>query len=164
MKSRIIATLAAALIILALVAAPAAQASTAYRWQLITAINKTRLAYGLPRVYLARGLGDVAQRHSSDMLSRHYFAHTSPTGSTLYYRVMHSRFQRVGAWWAGETLAWGAGTYATPAQTIRMWLNSPTHRAILLSPRYTCIGVGRAVGTFEGYRNAVVWTADWGHH
>ena len=65
--------------------------------------------HGLAPVRHAPGLDKTAQSHSADMVARHYFAHTSPTGSTLFDRINRSGFTRYGAWWAGETLAWGRG-------------------------------------------------------
>jgi uncharacterized protein YkwD len=166
MRIRLLAAvLVAILVVLAI--APAAGAATSnvqtYRWQLIFAINKTRHAHGLAPVYHAPGLDKTAQGHSADMIARHYFAHTSPTGSTLFDRISRSGFTRYGAWWAGETLAWGTGSYAQAQHVIAMWLASPPHRAILLSSRFSWVGVGRAVGPFEGNSSAAVWTADWGH-
>ena len=99
----------------------------------------------------------------NDMVERNYFAHTSPTGSTLSYRVVHSMFRTTGTWWAGENLAWGTGTIGSPRNVIRMWLASPAHRAILLSPSYGYVGVGRTVGRFQGFEAAAVWTVDFGH-
>jgi uncharacterized protein YkwD len=164
MRTRILA--AAMMVLLVVLAiAPAANASSvqAYRWQLIFAINKTRHVHGLAPVRHAPGLDKTAQSHSADMVARHYFAHTSPTGSTLFDRINRSGFTRYGAWWAGETLAWGSGSYAQAQHVIGMWLASPTHRAVLLSSRFTWVGVGRAAGSFEGKSSAAVWTADWGH-
>jgi uncharacterized protein YkwD len=97
------------------------------------------------------------------MMSRDYFAHTSPTGSTLTHRVMSSGFITYGQWWAGETLAWGSGSYGTPRAVVRAWMHSPEHRAILLSPRYHLVGIGRVYGNFLGHAGASVWTVDWGH-
>jgi uncharacterized protein YkwD len=97
------------------------------------------------------------------MLAREYFAHTSPTGSTLYQRIVRSGFVTYGSWSAGETLAWGTGSYGSAAGVVSMWLQSPEHRAILLSPSYRFVGIGRAYGTFLGHAGAAVWTADWGH-
>ncbi|MGZ4482298.1 MAG: CAP domain-containing protein [Gaiellales bacterium] len=166
MKVRnLVASVLATAVMAITLAVPAHAATNAtYRWQLYLQINKVRAAYGLPRVYIATGLRDAAQRHSQDMVSRDYFSHTSPTGSTLYYRIVHSPFLRVGAWSAGETLAWGTGSVGSPATIVRMWLDSPEHRAIMLSRCFTCIGMGRSVGSFLGRPGAVVWTADWGHH
>jgi uncharacterized protein YkwD len=160
MKHRFFLPLIAAFVLLA-VAAPAAQASP--KWDLVQLINQTRKAHGLHRVYIDTALRTTAQRHTNDMLWSHYFAHTSPTGRTLFTRVANSNFRRSGQWWAGETLAWGTGTVGTPAGTLRAWLNSPGHRAVLLSPLYHWVGIGRTVGSFEGHTGAVLWTADFGH-
>ena len=90
------------------------------------------------------------------MVSRDYFAHTSPTGSTLYRRVVHSGFTTIGSWGAGENLAWGTGTYQLARTTVRMWLASPEHRANLLSRSWGWVGIGRRSGRFLGYSGAVV--------
>jgi uncharacterized protein YkwD len=166
MGIRKLAATGLAMAVMAVTLAVPAHASTAatYRWQLYLQINKVRAAHGLPRVFIASGLREAAQRHSQDMLARSYFSHTSPTGSTLYSRIVQSPFRRIGAWSAGETLAWGSGWIGSPASVVRMWLASPEHRAIMLSRNFTCIGIGRSAGSFLGYRGAVVWTADWGHH
>lgn len=140
-----------------------ASASTPTWWPLYQAINATRAAHGLGPMAPSSGLHRAALRHSQDMLWREYFAHTSPTGSTIGYRIQHSGFVTYGAWWAGETLAWGSGGMGTPAEVVKMWLLSPEHRAILLSPRYHLVGIGRAQGLFLGHPGATVWTVDWGH-
>jgi uncharacterized protein YkwD len=141
----------------------AATANSTYRWRLYLAINEVRANHGLHALRLAPGLRTIAQNHSDGMVKHDYFAHTSPTGSTLYHRVLTSNFQTYGEWWAGENLAWGTGTIGTPRYIVKMWLDSPEHRAIMLAPRYTWIGIGRRVGNFLGHSNAVVWTADFGH-
>jgi uncharacterized protein YkwD len=165
MKIRvIIASALLAMLLLAATAIPAsATANSTYRWRLFLAINEVRAAHGLRPLHIAPGLRRAAQRHSRDMVRRDYFAHTSPTGSTLYRRVVNSTFRTYGAWLAGEDLAWGTGTIGSPRYTVRMWLASPEHRAIMLSRNYRWIGIGRATGRFLGYSGAVVWTADFGH-
>ena len=61
--------------------------------------------HGLHPIVVSTRLHLAARRHSHDMLGGGYFAHTSPTGSTLTQRVMTSGFITYGQWWAGETLA-----------------------------------------------------------
>jgi uncharacterized protein YkwD len=41
----------------------------------------------------------------------------------------------------GEAIAYGCGSFATPASVVRQWLRSPPHRAILLSGR-SRVGIG----------------------
>ena len=71
----------------------------------------------------------------ADMGRRNYFAHVSPTGKSPLSRA------RAAGWrgGVGEVIAWGCGTLASPRATLRAWLNSPPHRAIVL-------GGGRAAG------------------
>jgi uncharacterized protein YkwD len=158
---RVIALVAAAGVLMA--AAGPAQAATPRWMDLFRAINKVRTSHGLRPIAISTRLHVAARRHSHDMLGRGYFAHTSPTGSTLTQRVMGSGFVTYGQWWAGETLAWGSGSFGNPATVIQAWLKSPEHRAIMLSSRYHLVGIGRAYGTFLGYAGASVWTVDWGH-
>jgi uncharacterized protein YkwD len=143
--------------------AATAQASRAPWYPLFQAINRARVQHHLRPVAASPRLHWAARWHSSDMLAHDYFGHTSPTGGTLYDRIVHSGFLTEGTWWAGETLAWGTGTTGDPDSVVRMWLGSPEHRAILLSPLYRFVGIGRARGTFLGHHDADVWTADWGH-
>ena len=148
------------------VAAPAtASTGPTPQWELYLAINRARAAHGLPRVFIASGLRTSAQRHSDGMVTGDYFAHTSPYGQTLYDRVVASGFLRIGPWWAGEAIGWGTPGVGSPDNMVRMWMNSPEHRAILLAPGATCVGIGRALGPhFLGYEHATVWTVDMGHH
>jgi uncharacterized protein YkwD len=145
------------------VGSASATTNASYRWRLFLAINETRTAHGLHPLHLSSNLRGAAQRHSNDMVGRDYFAHTSPTGSTLFRRVANSGFQTFGSWWAGENLAWGTGTMGTPRYTVKMWLASPVHRANLLSSSYGWVGIGRTKGRFLGHRGAIVWTVDFAH-
>jgi uncharacterized protein YkwD len=163
MTGRHVIALVAAAGVLMVAAAPA-QASSTPRWLgLFRAINSVRASHGLRPIVTSPGLRAAARRHSLDMLWRGYFAHTSPTGSTLTHRVVRSGFVTYGQWWAGETLAWGSGSYGDPGAVVKAWLKSPAHRPILLSSRYHFVGIGRAYGTFLGHTGAAVWTVDWGH-
>jgi uncharacterized protein YkwD len=130
------------------------------RKQLLLAINRVRASYGMRDLLGAPALRTVALRHSQDMLARNYFAHTSPTGSTVTSRIIRSGFVS-GRWWRGaETLAWGTGRRASADATVAAWLRSPVHRAIVLASEFHWVGIGRNCGRFAGYPGACVWTAD----
>lgn len=139
----------------------AAAATVKPRTVLVRDINQVRHKFGLGTVRPSAALHLVALRHSDDMINRDYFAHTSPSGRTFGERIVSSGFVNGWSWMGGETLAWGTGTLSAPISTVKAWLGSPEHRAILLSPRWTRIGIARACGHFLGHRGACVWTADW---
>jgi uncharacterized protein YkwD len=153
-----------ALVVFSTIGLAASQAVSAAtippRKQLLRAVNHTRAMHGVASVRGSSSLRRVALSHSADMLRRDYFAHTSPTGSTLTSRIQHSGFITGYSWTAGETLAWGWETQAGAKATVHAWLHSPEHRAILLSSTYRWVGIGRNCGRFLGHSNACVWTAD----
>jgi uncharacterized protein YkwD len=152
----------AALFVAAAAARPAAAATAPPpRTALLYRINAARADHGLRPVYPSVRLQLAASHHSDDMIVRDYFAHTSPTGSTVFTRIEHTGFVDGYAWIGGETLAWGAGTSAAPLATVTAWLASPEHRAIMLSPRFHWVGISRACGRYEHHAAACVWTADW---
>lgn len=142
-------------------AGTAAAATVKPRTVLMQDINQVRRQFGLRTVRPSAALHLVALHHSDDMISRDYFAHTSPSGRTFADRIISSGFVNGYSWIGGETLAWGTGTLSAPVTTVKAWLGSPDHRAILLSPRWTRIGIARACGRFLGHVGACVWTADW---
>jgi uncharacterized protein YkwD len=118
----------------------------------LRAVNATRAAYGLRPFALDTHLRIAAQSHSSDMLRRNYFAHGDFHGRMVAFHVRGPA--------AGEDLAWGSGSYGQASSIVREWLASPEHRANLLRPGFTRIGIGVARGTFLGYGGATVVTAD----
>jgi uncharacterized protein YkwD len=131
------------------------------RTALVLEINAVRAQFGLGMVRPSARLHAVAEHHSDDMILRDYFAHTSPSGGTVRDRILHSGFVSGYSWIGGETLAWGTGSLAGPVTTVKAWLSSPEHRAILLTSGWTRIGISRACGRFLGHVGACVWTADW---
>ncbi len=156
-------TVIAAAIVAAVAAQPgvASASQTPPRKLLVKRINHVRARHGLDPVDASRALHSAAIRHSDDMVYRDYFSHTSPSGSTMVDRILKTGYVNGYSWVAGETLAWGWGTKSGARATVRAWMHSPEHRAILLSPKYRVIGAARACGRFLGYSGACVWTADW---
>jgi uncharacterized protein YkwD len=143
------------------ITSPASAATMAPRTALLHEINRVRHLHGVAPVYPAPKLQAAANRHSDDMMAHNYFAHTSPTGSSVYSRIVGSGFVNGYSWVGGETLAWGTGNLATALGTVNAWLASPEHRSIMLSPTYRWVGISRTCGTYEGHASACVWTADW---
>jgi len=95
----------------------------------------------------------AASRHATDMFERRYFSHVSPGGGELADRARRAGFaKRNCSWMVGEVLAWGVATRSTAAGTVQAWMDSPSHRRILVSRRYGQIGVGLQAGTpYDAY-------------
>ncbi len=107
------------------------------------------------------GLDLAAARHANDMFQRRYFSHVSPGGGELADRVRRVGYaKRSCSWGVGEVLAWGVGTRATAAATVDAWLDSPSHRRILLADRYSQIGLGLQAGApVDGYTGGLTAAA-----
>jgi len=75
------------------------------------------------------------------MASNNYFAHQSPT-----YGSAGDMLKQSGINWSawGENIASGQ---RTPEAVVTAWMNSEGHRANILSPNFSKIGVGYATNS-----------------
>ena len=73
-------------------------------------LNQERTSRGLKPLKASTPLLTVARRYSEQMVRQRFFAHVSPSGSTLVQRVRKStRYLRGARSWAlGENIAWGS--------------------------------------------------------
>lgn len=124
---------------------------------LVREINRVRRAHGLHRLWRNRRLEKSADYHCWDMLNANFFAHSSSNGNSFETRVKRFTQRRR----LGENLAYLPGQTGRGAakQVVQMWLDSPSHRASLLSRTFRRVGVARRIGKWDDFRVAV-YTAD----
>jgi len=116
--------------------------------QVINMVNAERAKRGLTKLTANWELCRVARYKSQDMINKNYFDHQSPTYGSPF-QMMESFGFRFSA--AGENIAYGQKSPSEVMYSQAGWMNSPGHRANILSPSYTQIGVGVAKtssGTF----------------
>jgi uncharacterized protein YkwD len=123
--------------------------------RVLSLLNGIRHDHGLAPLTASTALRAAAREHSSDMLTRGYFAHDAP-GESFGHRIRRHLASPL----VGENIAWGTGSYGTPEGLVRLWMHSPAHRHIILMPSLHRIGLGVASGTFQGTPDAVMATAD----
>jgi uncharacterized protein YkwD len=142
---------------------PAAGNETAVRAAILCLHNKIRAERNLPLLRENSRLRRAASAHSSDMVSRGFFEHTTPDGVTMVERIMATRYAspRVG-WAIGENLAWGTGNLATPRAIMKAWMDSPGHRANVVKRAYREIGIGVVSGVPSDRGAGATYTADFG--
>jgi uncharacterized protein YkwD len=108
-------------------------------------VNAQRARVGLGKLRLSRTLSKAARRHVRDMARRNYFDHNSLSGASFVDRIRRAGYlRRARSWAVGENLAWGSGSRGTPGSIVRAWMDSPGHRANILSGKFRHIGVGVA--------------------
>jgi len=111
-------------------------------------LNRQRRSHGLPKLTRDAELLRAAQGYSDQMVTRHFFDHTSPDGSTLSSRIDRTAYLRnATSWRLGETIACDDGTRATPKRTVDKWMSTSVHSAQILNPHFRDIGIGATPGT-----------------
>ncbi len=107
-----------------------------YEQEVVRLVNIERARNGLAALSEDWELSRVARYKSQDMRDKRYFSHTSPTYGSPYDMM---RAFGISYRTAGENIAMGQ---STPAAVVSAWMNSPGHRANILSKSFTKIGVG----------------------
>ena len=129
-------------------------------------LNAIRREHGLLPVRLSAPLSAAADAHSRSMGRFGYFEHESRDGSAFWKRVQrYYGANSYGTWSVGENLLWSSGG-VDPSRALKLWMESPAHRANILTPRWREVGlsavtVAGAPGVFGG-RDIVIITTDFG--
>jgi uncharacterized protein YkwD len=118
--------------------------------RMIDAINETRANHGLAPLRAAPKLVQSASRQSRTVIRNDDFSHG--TG-----------FRNAGFRTSGEAMAYNRGWSTRTSPTIRMWLRSPGHRALVLGSSFRYVGAGIARGSLWGSQSTV-WVAQFGAH
>lgn len=125
-------------------------AAEVYPTVIVTLTNSDRKENGLGTLSVNPTLQAAAQLKLNDMIKYGYFAHTSPSGITPWHWFEAAGYNFV---YAGENLAIN---FDESEDVQRAWLNSPTHRANVLSPNFTEIGIATAEGMRNGHKTTFV--------
>lgn len=171
MRTPLVVALLGILLLVAAAPAGASREGRAVRQQGLEAavvgqLNAVRRAHGLAPLRVSSRLAAASAQHSGEMARVGYFSHDSAGGGAFWARV--KRFYPRGGfryWSVGENLLWYSPD-VDAASALRMWMQSPEHRANLLAARWREVGVSAvhvasAPGVYHGGAVTVL-TADFG--
>jgi len=96
-------------------------------------------------------LDQAAQKKLRDMFQNQYFEHISPDGKGPGDLATQVGYEYITV---GENLA--LGNFKDDAALVQAWMDSPGHRANILNPDFSEIGVAVGKGQFEG---RAIWLA-----
>jgi Cysteine-rich secretory protein family len=118
--------------------------------QMVTLTNQARMAEGLPALTTNTKLAAAAEAKVTDMFAKQYFAHTSPEGLAPwdFFRSAGYGYKA-----AGENLA---SDFVRPEDAQAAFMASPSHRANIMSPLYTEVGIAVGQGLLGGHANIVI--------
>jgi uncharacterized protein YkwD len=99
-------------------------------------MNQKRTEAGLKPLVLDNNLIQIARYKSDHMIQYNYFDHTTPEGNnwTSWLQEIDYRYTTT-----GENIAYN--NYE-PVELFNQWWNSPGHRANMMNPSYTKVGIG----------------------
>ena len=147
-------------------------AQAAFDSRMLADVNQDRAGAGLAPLRSNPALHQLAEGGPApcgvggrvdDMLARNYFSHDIPgCGTTVIPWLSWAGVRWVAA---GENIGWEAGS-TDPAAAAdylnQLYMNSPEHRANILNPAFTDVGLGGAQSgsgqTYQGQAN--VWISD----
>lgn len=105
--------------------------------ELLDQTNATRQKYGLRSLFYVPALADAASAHAAWLLTNNQLSHDQDQ------RTFQDRSQEIHLSYTEIAEALARGT-RSPEETLKAWLNSRPHRAILLNPNHNGIGFGTA--------------------
>ena len=127
-----------------------AYASSVNAGALISLTNQARVKAGLSQLNQNTKLSQAATLKSQNMIDKDYFAHNSPEGLNSWHW-----FRSVGYSYrvAGENLAID---FSDSESLFTAWMNSPTHKANIMDPQFSDIGIAVIAGEFQGHQSIAV--------
>lgn len=148
-------------------AAPAQHlALTSLESGLLGQLNEIRAQHGLVPLRLSARLTAAAAEHSDQMATDGFFEHDSADGTAFWKRIGHWYGAGGYSFWSvGENLLWSS-PQVDPAGALKLWMDSPEHRANILTARWREIGVSAlhladAPGVYHGLEVTII-TTDFG--
>lgn len=141
--------------------------------RLVERINDLRASHGLRRLRVAGDLSRAAAKHANSLGSMGYFKHELYTPSRKTTWTPFGTWIRwywpgpgYSSWAAGENLAWGAPDLSA-RQAAARWMDSPPHRANILTASWRRIGVAAVHvsdphGYFGSWSDVTIVVAEFG--
>jgi uncharacterized protein YkwD len=127
------------LVIVALITSFSMKSKPLSALEILDLVNRDRTAHGLSELSLNSTLNEAALAKAEDMTVHGYFSHTSPTGATPWHWFKAMGYDYT---FAGENLAEG---YSDAIELEKSWMASESHRANILSPHYSELGLAIVV-------------------
>ena len=115
--------------------------NNSFQIEVVRLVNIERRKRGLAPLSISNRLSEAAAIRANEIVQK--FSHTRPDGSSYHTVIKNVGYMHP---YVGENIAAGR---KSPEEVMNAWMNSNGHRAAILNPNYTEIGVG--VNYEDGY-------------
>ena len=102
--------------------------------------NLVRVQNGLPPFVWDGDVCRMARTHSESMSREGFFSHVTPAGLRLRERARAAGIFQYSV--LGENIAYNQGYEDPGAFAVEKWMQSPKHRANILSPEFRAMAIG----------------------
>ena len=118
--------------------------------EVLSYTNLERQKAGVSTLQMNQKLNEAALAKAQDMFAKQYWAHNAPDGTQpwAFFKKVNYVYSA-----AGENLA---RDFSLTSDVVDAWMNSPTHKANLISPKYSEIGIGVMNGNLQGVDTTLV--------
>jgi hypothetical protein len=130
-----------------------------YEQEVLRLVNEQRALNGIPPLKRVTDLDAAARYHSADLGADDYFDHDTYDRINNDLTFVCGPWDRIGSYYSGARGENIAAGYGTPEAVVNAWMNSPGHRANILSASSWEIGIGYYDGSGSYY---AYWTQDFG--
>jgi hypothetical protein len=117
---------------------------------MVAETNVDRAGQSLAELTVNPLLEEAARQKAHDMAEKGYFSHVGPEGEQPWVWLKGVGYYYLSA---GENLAIN---FTDSKDVTDAWMNSPAHRANMLSGNFTEIGIGTAEGVYKGKETTFV--------
>lgn len=124
-------------------ASPALEEANAIERRAFEQTNLIRVQNGLPAFKWDADVCRMARDHSENMSRDGFFSHTTPDGKRLRDRARLVGI--LGFSVLAENIAYNQGYEDPGAFAVERWMQSPKHRANILSPEFRAMAIGSFV-------------------
>lgn len=123
---------------------------------IVAFVNDARKGAGLPVFNVNPALMQAALLKAQSLAPTGTLTHTTAAPGVMWWPLAQAKYNYQAA---GENLA---VDILDPQTLVNDWMNSPAHKANILNPLYTDIGIGVAEGMYEGEKTdfVVEYTAE----
>lgn len=113
-------------------------------------VNKSRLESKLHKLTASEELRKAAEAKAADMIKNGYFNHISPQGIAPWFWMEKNGYDY---YYAGENLARG---FIDANSVFNAWMRSKTHRANILNPNYSDMGIAVVSTEISGKKTNII--------
>ncbi len=118
--------------------------------KIIELTNSERIKRNITPLIRNEQLERAALAKGKDIFEKQYWNHYGPNGESPWQFILQQNYDYI---YAGENLA---KDFENSTEVIKAWMNSPTHRANIINPKFSEIGIAIVSGILNGKESTVI--------